>query len=248
MKLNSSQQKIAASLDLALQAAGSPEFAQKLQRYFADQIVSAGVPNQGVVDLVAAAHASFGGASVEDWLAVADVFAQRNEFHEHMILASAIVSKVVRKIKDEGQLLLVFERWLGTSVNNWAQCDDMCIKPIYLYLKRRPHLLAEVVGWGKSDKPWVKRASNVALVKFVGRSEAADLNLVLANCQRLLRDEDVYVQKGIGWVLKVAAQYQPEPVLAFLRQHLAEIERSTLRYALEKMPEGLRREIMRAEV
>jgi 3-methyladenine DNA glycosylase AlkD len=78
----------------------------------------------------------------------------------------------------------------------------------------------------------------------VGRSAYFDLGQTLANCERLLDDDDPYVQKGIGWMLKVASQHALPAVLSFLRKHRAVMARSTLRYAIEKLPADLRRELM----
>ena len=151
----------------------------------------------------------------------------------------------VRTIGPKEQFLKRAKRWLEQDVSNWAQCDDLCINPLYLYLKARPQRLAEIFDWGRSASPWCRRASNVALVKFVGRSEACDLAQVLANCERLLADPDPYVQKGIGWMLKVAGQYQPQSVRAFLQQHAPAMERATLRYAIEKLAPDTRRLLLR---
>jgi 3-methyladenine DNA glycosylase AlkD len=104
---------------------------------------------------------------------------------------------VVRRIDDADRLFDHLQGWLEADVSNWAQCDDLCIKPLYLHLKRHHHQLDRVYRLGSSSSPWCRRASNVALVKFVGRSKHFDLDRTLANCERLLPDKDPYVQKGI---------------------------------------------------
>jgi 3-methyladenine DNA glycosylase AlkD len=138
------------------------------------------------------------------------------------------------------------QAWLEQDTSNWAQCDDLCIKPVYVYLQRKPHRIHEIFSWGGAGGVWCRRASNVALVKLVCRSQHCDLTQVLANCERLLADPDPYVQKGVGWVLKVAAQREPQAVLPFLEQHVSAMERSTLRYAIEKLPQATRRGLMGA--
>lgn len=60
----------------------------------------------------------------------------------------------------------------------------------------------------------------MALIKFVGRSPDVDQALVFANCERLLGDADPYVQKGVGWMLKVLSQYELQAVHDFLHRHL----------------------------
>ena len=103
-----------------------------------------------------------------------------------------------------------------------------------------------VHDWGTLPDPWCRRASNVALIKFVGRSPDVDQALVFANCERLLGDADPYVQKGVGWMLKVLSQYELQAVHDFLHRNLAQIKRPTLRYAIEKMPRDVQRSFTQA--
>ncbi len=237
-------EQIVGELERALHAAAVPGHAQSMQRFFPEPVSALGVSNAGVAVIAAGAVARHPGLAAAGWLEIAGHFARAHECHEHLILASALAAKVARGVDDD--LLGLIKGWLERDVGNWAQCDDLCIKPLYVYLKRRPQLLASICGWGTSDHPWCRRASNVALVKFVGRSAELPLAPVLANCERLLPDPDPYVQKGIGWMLKVAGQREPEPVIAFVRQHLARIDRPTLRYAIEKLPADVRRSILSA--
>lgn len=235
-----------ADLEQALRAAASPALAQSLQRYFPDPVAALGVSNSAVAAIATAALKRRPGLTPDAWLALADRFARSHAYHEQLILASALVANVARGLDDaEGRLLELMQAWLERDVGNWAQCDDLCIKPLYLYLKRRPHLLSRIHAWGGSNSPWCRRASNVALVKFVGRSDEVDLEQVFANCIRLLADPDPYVQKGIGWMLKVASQHALPAVLAFLQEHAAAMPRPTLRYAIEKLPPDTRRQFLR---
>jgi 3-methyladenine DNA glycosylase AlkD len=237
---------VSAELESALAQAASAELAQSLQRYFPEPVRALGVSNADVVDLAAQAFRRHPASTAADWLARAEGFARSHAWHEHMILASALVAKVARGLDDDGHLLERIRAWLEHDVSNWAQCDDLCIKPLYVYLKRRPQLLERIHAWGESDGPWCRRASNVALVKFVGRSAHVDLARTFANCARLLDDADPYVQKGIGWMLKVASQYELQAVVDFLHEHMARMDRPTVRYAIEKMPRDLQRTFVKA--
>ena len=229
-------QQVIAEIDAALRSAASPAFALSVQRFFTHPVSALGVPN-GVVGSVA--RAAFKRHPGADWPAIADQFARSHAFNEYFLLAAALMAHVVRSPDPDGRLFAQMRCWLDSHASNWAQCDDLCIKPLFVYLKRHPARRAEVIGWGAAASPWSRRASNVALVKLVGRVDGFELDAVLANCKRLLGDPDPYVQKGIGWMLKVALGREQEAVLAFLRAHRAVMQASTLRYALEKMPAGL---------
>jgi 3-methyladenine DNA glycosylase AlkD len=232
-------------LEGALMTAASAAAAQSMQRFFPQPVAALGVPNAEVRAIAGRALAAHPALSTRHWLAVATHFARAHDYHEHLILASSLAANMVRRLDGDERFLELIKSWLEEDVSTWAQCDELCIHPLYLYLKRRPQLLGEMHAWGTSASPWCRRASNVALVKFVGRGEC-DLGPVFANCERLLADPDPYVQKGIGWMLKVAAQYQPQPVIGFLQAHVPAMERATLRYAIEKLAPSSRQLLLRA--
>lgn len=52
------------------------------------------------------------------------------------------------------------------------------------------------------------------------------------------------VQKGYGWMLKAASQSNQQKVFEFVMQHKKLMPRTALRYAIEKMPEKLRKQAM----
>ena len=56
----------------------------------------------------------------------------------------------------------------------------------------------------------------------------------------LLNDTDDMVQKGYGWMLKVASQSYQQQVYGFVMHHRLTMPRTALRYAIEKMPPALR--------
>ena len=117
-----------------------------LRRYFPESTQTLlGVSNTEVIKLAGVAFAQHRGLTAEDWLARAERFAQDHTYHEYFIMASALVAKVARGLDDkDGRLLKRLQVWLERYVSNWAQCDDLCIKPLYVYLQRRPQLLERI--------------------------------------------------------------------------------------------------------
>jgi 3-methyladenine DNA glycosylase AlkD len=52
------------------------------------------------------------------------------------------------------------------------------------------------------------------------------------------------VQKGYGWMLKVASQSHQNEVFDFVMEHRQGMPRTALRYAIEKMPPERRKTAM----
>ncbi len=136
-----------------------------------------------------------------------------------------------------------FEAWLTAYVTNWAHCDVFCTHAFGQLLLRFPDLRPRILDWPDSPNRWARRASAVILIPLVKAGQGLDLALNTAD--RLLADPDDLVQKGYGWLLKVASHRFQQEVLAFVLARRATMPRTALRYALEKMPLDLRQEAMR---
>jgi 3-methyladenine DNA glycosylase AlkD len=61
----------------------------------------------------------------------------------------------------------------------------------------------------------------------------------------LLSDTDDMVQKGYGWLLKEASKPHQQQVFEFVMQRKAAMPRTAIRYAIEKMPPGLKQKAMK---
>ena len=61
----------------------------------------------------------------------------------------------------------------------------------------------------------------------------------------LLLDSDDMVQKGYGWMLKVASKEHLDEIFRFVTDHKAEMPRTALRYAIEKMPAEMKAKAMK---
>ena len=53
------------------------------------------------------------------------------------------------------------------------------------------------------------------------------------------------VQKGYGWMLKVASQKHQKKVYEYVLSKRAIMPRTSLRYAIEKMPKEMKKEAMK---
>ncbi|MCP3098086.1 DNA alkylation repair protein [Myxococcus sp. K15C18031901] len=235
----------------ALRARAAPHVAASTRRYFPDDIHALGVTNAGVrvlADDFVAEHHLLG---PEVRLALAEAVLARSYHHEEVLLGFALLRKLVRRSYDEA-LLARFRFWLERYVRNWAQCDDLCLTVLYPFFLSRVESLGRIQDWTESSSPWCRRAANVALVKFVSRKIGSTpyrlpLDHILGNARRLLEDPEPYVQKSVGWLLKVAADHHRPAVVEFIESHIQTIHRDTLRYAIERLDEKQRKSLMTLE-
>ncbi len=132
----------------------------------------------------------------------------------------------------------IFEKWVHKYLNNWASCDTLCNHNVGDFVQMYPGHLSELKRWALSDNRWVRRASAVSLI--VPARHGKFLADIFEIAELLLTDKDDMVQKGYGWMLKEASKPYQKEVFDFVMKHKAVMPRTALRYAIEKMPAGLR--------
>jgi 3-methyladenine DNA glycosylase AlkD len=137
----------------------------------------------------------------------------------------------------------IFYKWIEKYINNRAKCDTFCNHTVGELLMQYPNLISEVHKRSKSSNRRVKRASAVSLI--VPARRGLFLEDIFQIADTLLLDSDDMVQKGYGWLLKVASDKHLQEVFDYVIKNKAIMPRTALRYAIEKMPKELKIEAMK---
>jgi 3-methyladenine DNA glycosylase AlkD len=138
---------------------------------------------------------------------------------------------------------VVFERWLSTYVSNWAECDTLCNHTLGTFVEKFPVYVEKLKEWTRSQNRWLKRGAAVTLI--LPARKGLFLDDVFEIADKLLLDGDDLVQKGYGWMLKEASKQHQQAVFDYIIKNRATMPRTALRYAIEKMPQDLRKEAMK---
>jgi 3-methyladenine DNA glycosylase AlkD len=136
----------------------------------------------------------------------------------------------------------LFERWVNTYINNWASCDTFCNHTMGEFVEKYPGYINKLKGWAFSPNRWMRRATAVSLI--VPARKGLFLNDIFEIADIMLTDTDDMVQKGYGWMHKVASQRHQQQVFEYVMKHKTVMPRTALRYAVEKMPEQMKKEAM----
>ena len=126
----------------------------------------------------------------------------------------------------------LFELYLRRHdrINNWDLVDLAAPAVVGAHLLDRPRdLLYELA---RSDDPWERRTAIFSTLAFVRRGECGD---TFALAEILLDDPEDLVQKPTGGMLREAGKHDLPALLGFLDAHAAEMPRTTLRYAIERL-------------
>ncbi len=112
-----------------------------------------------------------------------------------------------------------------------------------------------------SDNLWERRIAIISTFAFI---KAGRVNLTLRLAKKLLKDKDDLIQKAVGWMLREAwklgefnkrktpaenkkGKISQKKVEKFLIKNYSQIPRTTLRYAIERMPEKKRKNFLKGE-
>lgn len=135
-----------------------------------------------------------------------------------------------------------FECCLAKYVTNWAICDDLCMHALGYFIYTYPEHISQLQIWAQSSNRWMRRAAAVSLI--YGLNKKRYLHEALSIADIVLQDTDDLVQKGYGWMLKVASKSYPQDVYAYVEKYKNLMPRIALRYAIEKLPIDQRKMLM----
>jgi 3-methyladenine DNA glycosylase AlkD len=158
-------------------------------------------------------------------------------FCEEAWMAASWSHKVAPEFQPED--MAIFESWISNYVDDWAKCDTLCNHTVGELITMYPKHIETLKSWTKSSNRWLKRASAVSLI--IPAKNGQFLKDIFQIANNLLLDKDDMVQKGYGWLLKEASRQHQQEVFDYVYSKKAIMPRTALRYAIEKMPQDLRK-------
>ncbi len=179
------------------------------------------------------------GYSKEEVFSLCETLWQSGKMEESFIACNW--SYAVRKSYTSDDMR-VFEAWVSKYVTNWASCDTLCNHTVGTLIDCYPDLLTDLKRWAHSPDRWMKRAAAVSLI--IPARQGRYLNDIFDIADILLTDSDDMVQKGYGWMLKAASQAHQQEVFDYVFSNKMVMPRTALRYAIEKMPDDMRKQAM----
>jgi len=154
----------------------------------------------------------------------------RNPIHEVRLCALIIL---VNKYKKENSDK-IYQYYMDhlTAINNWDLVDSSAPYIVGDYLYKHPEKSKILIDFSHSENLWVRRISIVSTFTFIKNNE---FNTTLEIAKLLLNDNHDLIHKALGWMLREIYKRDEQIIKRFLRQNYAQIPRTTLRYAIERM-------------
>jgi 3-methyladenine DNA glycosylase AlkD len=160
--------------------------------------------------------------------------------HEERLLALLMLVRQYAK-GNEALKKRIYGLYLKSTryINNWDLVDLSAPNIIGTYLldKSRKPLYA----FAKSKDLWKRRIAIVSTFTFIRRNVFDD---TLRISKILLKDDHDLLHKAVGWMLREIGKRDLRAEERFLKRHYKKMPRTMLRYAIERFPEGKRRDYL----
>jgi 3-methyladenine DNA glycosylase AlkD len=153
-----------------------------------------------------------------------------SNIHEEKSIAIHILQQYKKKFNLETWKFLK-ERL--NKFKTWDHIDWLATDVFGEILLNNPSLMTEVKEMANSKNFWERRLAIEATYKMIKKNKI-DLTLRLA--EKLIYDENIYVQKGAGWMLREAGKKNRLAVREFILTHM-DMKPQAFSYATEKMKE-----------
>jgi 3-methyladenine DNA glycosylase AlkD len=129
----------------------------------------------------------------------------------------------------------ILKSW-ASHIDNWEHADRLSDLIAAMHERYPTLVYPQLVKWNKSNNPWQRRLSIVSLFCYSqARIKQPTYAKVMLLLKPLLKDADVYVQKGVGWTLRECYRVYPERTWKFLRSHAARLSAASWQAATERL-------------
>ncbi len=208
-----------------LHSHGIPDRIEKDRAYHKSKREHWGVP---AVPSNLLAKALAQGHSEEELFSIARELWETDLF-DPMMLAARILS--LKKIKASQKLWEEIQTYLK-SVDGWA-LEDTLAHAAWKCILNNELLLDDLELWTDHPNFWMRRAALVYTLPFANEGKSPERMLNWA--AKYANDPEWFIQKAIGWWLRVLGEHNPERVLIFIEKHRKVLKSVAIKEATRKL-------------
>jgi len=231
--------KLILTLRQTLQEQSDNKTKTSTQYFFKDTIQCYGIKSATIKSIGKEFYKEIKNKSKDEIFELCDILWKSGFIEESFIACQWSYTLRKQYTKDD---FILFENWIDSYITNWASCDTFCNHTVGNFIEMYPEYISELKRWTQSKNRWMRRAAAVSLI--VPAKKGLFLKDVFEIADKELLDNEDMVQKGYGWMLKVAANKHEQEVFEFVMKNKSQMPRTSLRYAIEKMPIALKEQAM----
>ena len=225
-----------------LRRLGKPDLAEKEKAYTKSPLRFYGVAKPEVNALAKDVKRQWRLDAAEDVLPVIGALWD-SEFYEEKTLA-VVLASLCQRTFDATHLKGVFQSWLNEATS-WGHTDELCIRVIGMIAIRDLETFDLIASWADAEHLWTRRASLVAHLPAI-RKNQPQLTHLERTCQRLVDDDDFFIRKAIGWVLRELSENYPDETERIILAIGSRASGLSIRESTRKMSQRQRCRILQA--
>ncbi len=176
------------------------------------------------------------GLKEDELIAMAEALWMTDLF-DPMICASKILS--LPNIKPSSLLWHTIKKFLK-HVDGWALEDSLC-HVAWKCILANIELLNDLHEWSMHPNFWMRRATLVYTLPFAKSGKEPERMLSWASSYAI--DSEWFIQKAIGWWLRVLGEHNPDRVLLFLKEHWPQLKAVAKKEATRKLAKELQQQV-----
>ncbi|MCK5290759.1 MAG: DNA alkylation repair protein [Thermoplasmata archaeon] len=158
-------------------------------------------------------------------------------------LAISILRRFRRKL-DVSTFDVVKAWW--DDIDNWAHCDGMSVYVLGSILLKDDSVISEIMEWTKSDNFWRRRAALTSTM-LGNRAGKGDPFWTLTMLNDVLDDDEYYVRKVYGWVLREMGKGYPDFVFEYMMFNKSKFNKTDVKEAVKHLPEDQAKTVMETD-
>lgn len=164
-----------------------------------------------------------------------------SKVHEHRFAALEILVSQYKKNPERSRRILLENI---EAANNWDLVDVITWKILGMWALEH-HDEKIFHEFAKSNNLWKRRIAVVSYMAFYRHGVMGDGPVII---EQLLGDKEPLLHKACGWMLReIYWRVDKHFVESFIIDHYNQMTRTTLRYAIERMPEPQRKQYLKGE-
>jgi 3-methyladenine DNA glycosylase AlkD len=127
----------------------------------------------------------------------------------------------------------------------WALVDNLAASITGPLVDRCPELERTLDRWAVDDDFWIRRSALLANLLALRRGDG-DFERFGRYADSMLEEQEFFIRKAIGWVLRDTARKRPDLVYEWLEPRARRASGVTVREAVKPLSEGQRQAILAA--
>ncbi|MBN2230052.1 MAG: DNA alkylation repair protein [Candidatus Thorarchaeota archaeon] len=151
-------------------------------------------------------------------------------------VAAIDVLKVYAKKGDVAIALKIADRWVEDA-DTWGVTDPLCSPTIGILLLRDPKVVDTLKSWRTSENFWKRRCSLLPYLYLTLKTQYRPeySKKILEAVTPHISDEEFFVGKAAGWVLRELSKRDPELIQEYFKSHGKRMTKLVIREGSKKL-------------